>query len=69
MANKYGHHHHLTADGAFCGATDGYASPYSFAACVRRDGVEPPEPKQLIYSQSRYPYGITTHVVSIIIQT
>lgn len=31
---------------------------------VRRDGVEPPEPKQLVYSQSRYPYGITTHVTS-----
>lgn len=30
------------------------------------DGVEPPEPKHLIYSQARYPYGISTLIMLIL---
>ena len=31
------------------------------------DGVEPPEPKHLIYSQARYPYGISTLRSSLVL--
>lgn len=37
---------------------------HHFGQKVRRDGVEPPEPKHLVYSQTRYPYGITPHVLA-----